>query len=71
MTEAWVLLLVFAIPLLAGGCLALVGHRHFAAELNVGFSFLTLAAAMLLAAQTVAHLANSSLSIRSMYSWSH
>ena len=55
MTEAWVLLLVFAIPLLAGGCLALVGHRHFAAELNVGFSFLTLAAAMLLAAQTVAH----------------
>src|ERR1044072_5973284 len=55
MTEAWVLLLVFAIPLLAGVCLALVGQHHVAEELNVGFSFLTFAAAALLAAKTVAH----------------
>ncbi|MFM0489661.1 hydrogenase 4 subunit F [Paraburkholderia graminis] len=55
MTEAWVLLLVFAIPLFAGAGLALVGQHHVAAELNVGFSFLTLVAATVLAVQTVAH----------------
>ena len=55
MTEAWVLLLVFAIPLFAGASLALVGQHHVAAELNVGFSFLTLVAATVLAVQTVAH----------------
>src|SRR5260370_303898 len=55
MTDAYVLLLVFGIPLLAGGCLALVGQRPVALHLNVGFSFLTFAAAMLLAVQTVAH----------------
>jgi hydrogenase-4 component F len=55
MTEAWVLLLVFGIPLLAGACLAIVGQHRLAAELNVGFSFLTFAAATLLAVQTVAH----------------
>jgi hydrogenase-4 component F len=55
MTEAWVLLLVFAIPLCAGACLALIGQHAVAPELNVGFSFLTFIAATLLAAQTVAH----------------
>src|SRR5258708_18714652 len=55
MTDAYVLLLVFGIPLLAGGCLALVGQYHFAPNLNVGFSLLTFMAAVLLAAQTVAH----------------
>src|SRR3954451_5199009 len=55
MTEAWVLLLVFGIPLFAGACLALVGQHHAAAELNVGFRFLTFGSAALLAVQTVAH----------------
>jgi len=65
MTEAWVLLLVFGIPLVAGACLALVGQHRVAPDLNVAFSFLTFIAAMLLAAQTVAHLrlASSSSSI--------
>jgi hydrogenase-4 component F len=55
MTDALALLLVLGIPLLAGGCLAWVGQRQFAPELNVAFSFLTFVAAMVLAAQTVAH----------------
>src|SRR5471032_1913708 len=55
MTDACVLLLVLGIPLVAGGCLALGGQHHFAPNLNVGFSSLTFATAMLLAAQTVAH----------------
>jgi hydrogenase-4 component F len=55
MTDAHVLLLVLGIPLLAAGCLGLVGQHDFALKLNVGFSFLAFAAAILLAAQTVAH----------------
>src|SRR5258708_17155172 len=55
MTDAYVLLLVFGLQMRAGGCLALVGQYHFAPNLNVGFSFLTFMAAMLLAAQTVTH----------------
>ncbi len=55
MTDAWIVLPILAIPLFAGGCLALVGQRHFAANLNVGFSFLTFIAAALLAVQTVEH----------------
>jgi hydrogenase-4 component F len=55
MTDAHVLLLVLGIPLLAAGCLGLAGQHDFALKLNVGFSFLTFAAATLLAAQTVAH----------------
>ena len=55
MTEAWVPLMVFGIPLVAGGCLSLVGQHRLAPELNVAFSSLTFIAAILLAAQTVAH----------------
>ena len=55
MTETWVLLLVSGIPLIASGCLALVEQHRVAPDVNVGFSFLTFVAAMLLAAQTVAH----------------
>jgi hydrogenase-4 component F len=55
MNEAWVLLPILGIPLCAGACLALVGQHASAPNLNVGFSFLTFIAAILLAAQTVAH----------------
>ncbi|MFP3558945.1 hydrogenase 4 subunit F [Paraburkholderia sp. SIMBA_049] len=55
MTDAWILVLVFGIPLCAGACLALVGQHASAPGLNIAFSFLTFIAAMLLAAQTVAH----------------
>ena len=55
MTDAWVLPLVLGIPLAAGGCLAFAGQRDVAPDLNVGFSFMTFAAAALLAARTVAY----------------
>ncbi|BCG04773.1 hydrogenase 4 subunit F (plasmid) [Paraburkholderia sp. PGU19] len=55
MTDAWILVLVFGIPLCAGACLALVGQHASAPSLNIAFSFLTFVAAMLLAARTVAH----------------
>src|SRR5260370_11628261 len=55
MTDAYVLLLVFGIPLLAGGCLALVRQYHFAPNLKAGCGFRTVAAAVLLAVQAVAH----------------
>ncbi|GAA4325782.1 hydrogenase 4 subunit F [Pigmentiphaga soli] len=46
---------VLGIPLFAGACLALMGHREGAPEVNAAFSFLTFCAALLLAAQTMAH----------------
>ena len=55
MTDAWILVLVFGIPLCAGACLALVGQHASAPSLNIAFSFLTFVAAMLLAARAVAH----------------
>ena len=55
MTDAWILVLVFGIPLCAGACLALGGQHASAPSLNIAFSFLTFVAAMLLAARTVAH----------------
>ncbi|AIO70418.1 hydrogenase 4 subunit F [Burkholderia oklahomensis] len=55
MIDVYVLLASLGIPLVAGGCLAFVRRQHVARTLNVGFSFLTCAAALLLAARTVAH----------------
>jgi len=40
-------------PLLGGLVLALVGHRHFARDVNVGFSLLTFVAACVMTAQVV------------------
>jgi hydrogenase-4 component F len=48
------LAVVLGIPLLGGLILALVGHRHHAAEINAGFSFATLVAALALTARIVA-----------------
>ncbi|CAB3769005.1 hydrogenase 4 subunit F [Paraburkholderia solisilvae] len=53
MTDVWLLPLVCVIPLVAGGCLALAGQHRLAPELNIAFTFLTLVAAILLAARTV------------------
>jgi hydrogenase-4 component F len=55
MIDAWILMAVCGTPLVAGACLAVLGQRPFAPDLNVVFSFLTFVAAMLLAALTVAH----------------
>ncbi|AHI75761.1 hydrogenase 4 subunit F [Burkholderia thailandensis] len=55
MIDVYVLLASLGLPLVAGGCLALVRRQHVARALNVGFSFLTCAAAFALAARTVAH----------------
>ncbi|MFX1734719.1 hydrogenase 4 subunit F [Paraburkholderia sp. A1RI_3L] len=55
MIDAWILMAVCGTPLVAGACLAVLGQRPFAPDLNVAFSFLTFVAAMLLAALTVAH----------------
>lgn len=55
MIDAWILMAVCGTPLVAGACLAMLGQRPFAPDLNVAFSFLTFVAAMLLAALTVAH----------------
>jgi len=55
MIDLHALLMVLCIPAIAGGCLALVGQRSFAPELNVAFSFLTFCASVVLAWQTVAH----------------
>ena len=48
------LLLVLGIPLIGAGVLGLVGHRDRAAEINIGFSFGTLAAAGFLTANVIA-----------------
>ncbi len=45
--------LVLAIPLLASGVLACVGHRRFAAEINIAGSLLTLLAAALLTIRVI------------------
>ncbi|WP_042300129.1 hydrogenase 4 subunit F [Paraburkholderia kururiensis] len=55
MIDAWIMMAVCGTPLVAGACLAVLGQRPFAPDLNVAFSFLTFVAAMLLAALTVAH----------------
>lgn len=55
MIDGYVLPALLGLPLAAGGCLALVRRQHVARALNVGFSFLTCAAALALAARTVAH----------------
>ncbi|WP_114814683.1 hydrogenase 4 subunit F [Paraburkholderia kururiensis] len=55
MIDAWILMAVCGTPLVAGACLAVLGQRGLAPDLNVAFSFLTFVAAMLLAALTVAH----------------
>ncbi|AHI81780.1 hydrogenase 4 subunit F [Burkholderia thailandensis] len=55
MIDVYVLLASLGLPLVAGGCLALVRRQHVARALNVGFSFLTCVAAFALAARTVAH----------------
>ena len=47
------LLFVLGIPLVGSMALALVGHRQFAAEVNVGFSLGTFAASCLLTAQVI------------------
>jgi hydrogenase-4 component F len=49
------LLLVLGIPLVGAGVLGVVGHREQAAEINIGFSFGTLAAAAFLTANVIAH----------------
>src|SRR5271165_5438831 len=49
------LLLVLGLPLLGAILLALVGHRRYAAELNVGVSLLTFAAAALLVLRVFRH----------------
>ena len=48
------LLLVLGIPLVGAGVLGLAGHRERAAEINIGFSFGTLAAAGFLTANVIA-----------------
>ena len=48
------LLAVLAIPLAGAAVLGLVGHRSFAAAVNIGFSLATFAAAVLLTAQIIA-----------------
>ncbi|KVE36872.1 hydrogenase 4 subunit F [Burkholderia sp. BDU5] len=55
MIDVYLLLASLGMPLVAGGCLAFVRRQHVARALNAGFSFLTCAAALLLAARTVAH----------------
>ena len=49
------LMLVLGLPLLGALLLALLGARRFAAELNVGMSFATLIAAMLLVLRVIRH----------------
>ena len=44
---------VLGIPVVGGACLALTGHRQWAAELNAVFSFGTLVAAVLLVSRVV------------------
>lgn len=47
--------IVFAVPLFGALVLALVGHRNYASELNVVFSFCTLLATAALTAKIIAH----------------
>jgi len=54
MTELEPLLFVLGIPLAGGGVLALWGHRDSAMALNVGFSFATFLAALVLTGQVIA-----------------
>lgn len=55
MSSAWILAAVIGLPLVAGASLALVGARRLAPDLNATFSFLTLAATLLLAQRITAH----------------
>ncbi|PLZ02185.1 hydrogenase 4 subunit F [Burkholderia sp. WAC0059] len=55
MSDAHLVLLVVGLPLLAAGCLALVGQRDGAGALNVGFCLATLVAALALAVRTALH----------------
>jgi len=55
MSDAWILATVLALPLVASATLAFAGAQRAAPDLNAGFSFLTLAATLLLAQQTVVH----------------
>ena len=48
------LALLLLAPLAGGAVLALIGHRHFAAEVNVAFSMLTFAGAASLVARVIA-----------------
>ncbi len=52
MIDGYVLPALLGLPLAAGGCLARVRRQHDARALNVGFSFLTCAAALALATGT-------------------
>ncbi len=54
MIELEPLLFVLGIPLAGGGVLALWGHRDSAMALNVGFSFATFLAALVLTGQVIA-----------------
>ncbi len=49
------LLVVLGIPLLGAAVLAIIGHRPFARDVNVGFSLGTFSAACVLTAQVIAH----------------
>src|SRR5690242_14294589 len=53
MNDAHVVLAVLGIPLAAAACLACVRPSHVSRSLNVGLSFLTFAATLVLAARTV------------------
>ncbi|MDR3096829.1 MAG: hydrogenase 4 subunit F [Paraburkholderia sp.] len=55
MSSAWILAAVLGLPLVASASLALAGARRLAPDLNAAFSLLTLAAALWLAQQTLAH----------------
>ena len=48
------LLAVLGVPLLGAAVLALVGHRPFARDVNVGFSLGTFVAASVLTAEVIA-----------------
>jgi hydrogenase-4 component F len=55
MSDAWVLMTVLGLPLVASAALALAGSHRAAPGLNVLFSLLTFAATLLLAQRTVVH----------------
>jgi hydrogenase-4 component F len=51
----WEILAVLGIPLVGGGVLAMVGHRRWAAEVNVGLAIATFVAAGALTARVIRH----------------
>lgn len=55
MSNAWILVAVLGLPLVASASLALAGAHRAAPALNAAFSLLTFAATLLLAQRTVTH----------------